>query len=155
MSSLFKFFMSISIMYWNVQEASSRDFKCSFRTIVKNYNHSLVVLMESRISGVKADKFIKKSGFDKSHCVEAVGFCRGIWLIWRNFIEVEVLLNHRQFIHFRICMNNVFVSWATTVYASPNPMLRRQLWCHMESFARSIQDLWLIGEDFNSILYAS
>ena len=110
--------------------------------------------MESHISGIKADEFIKKSGFDKSHRVEAVGFSGGIWLFWRNFIEVEVLLNHRQFIHFRICMNNVFVSWATTVYASANPMLRRQLWNHMDSLTISIQGPWLIGGDFNSILYA-
>ena len=67
--SMFPFFafiylMMISIMYWNVQGAASADFRRSFRTIVKNYNPSLVVLMEPRISGVKADDFIKKSGFD-------------------------------------------------------------------------------------------
>ena len=105
----FVYFMTISIMYWNVQGAASANFRRSFRTIIKNYNTSLVVLMESHISGIKADEFIKKSGFDKSHRVEVVGFSGGIWLFWRNFIEVEVLLNHRQFIHFRICMNNVFV----------------------------------------------
>ncbi|XP_024041873.1 uncharacterized protein LOC127898857 [Citrus sinensis] len=111
--------------------------------------------MEPRTSGVKADEFIKKSGFDYSHRVEAVGFSGGIWLLWRSSIEVEVLINHRQFIHFKICRNNVFVSWVTAVYASPNPMLRRQLWCHMENLAPLIQEPWLIGGDFNSILYAS
>lgn len=111
--------------------------------------------MEPRVSGIKADEFIKTSGFENSHRVEATCFSRGIWLIWWNFIEVEVLFNHRQFIHFRICMNNVFVSWATTVYASSNPMLRRQLWNHMDSLALSVPSPWLIGGDFNSILYAS
>ncbi|KAH9673337.1 reverse transcriptase domain-containing protein [Citrus sinensis] len=65
------------------------------------------------------------------------------------------MLNHRQFIHFKICRNNTFISWVTAVYASPNPMLRRQLWKHMDSIAMSIQGPWLIGGDFNSILYAS
>ncbi|XP_052291725.1 uncharacterized protein LOC127900602 [Citrus sinensis] len=142
-------------MYWNVQGAASVDFRRSFRTIVKNYNPSLVVLMEPRISGVKADDFIKKSGFDQSHRVEAVGFAGGIWILWQSYIEVKVMLNHRQFIHFKICRNNTFMSWVTAVYASPNPMLRRQLWKHMDSIAMSIQGPWLIGEDFNSILYAS
>ena len=68
---------------------------------------------------------------------------------------MEVLLNHRQFIHFKICMNKAFVSWGTAVYASPNPMLQRQLWNHMDSIATSIQGPWIIGGDFNSILYAS
>ena len=79
-------------MYWNVQGAASGKFRRSFRTIVKKYNYSLVVLMEPRISGIKADEFIMKNGFDKSHRVEAVGFSGGIWLLWRNFIEVEVYL---------------------------------------------------------------
>ena len=115
----------------------------------------MVILMEPRISGVKADDFIKKSGFACSHRVEADGFSGGIWLLWRNFIEVEVSINHRQFIHFKIYTNKVFMSWVTAVYASPNPMLRRQLWCRMENIAFSIQGPWLIEGDFNSILYAS
>ena len=142
-------------MFWNAQGAASGDFRRSFRTIIKNYNPSMVVLMEPRISGIKADDFIKKSGFARSHQVEAVGFSGGIWLLWRSSIEMEVSLNHRQFIHFKICKTKAFVSWVTTIYASPNPMLRRQLWCHMENIASSIQGPWLIGEDFNSILYAS
>lgn len=120
--------MSISIMFWNVQGAASTKFRRSFKTIVRNYNPSLVVLLEPRISGAKADDFIRQSGFENSHRVEAVGFAGGIWVLWRNFIEVEVLVNHRQFVHFKISMNHVFVSWVTSVYASPNPMLRRQLW---------------------------
>ena len=149
------YFMMISIMYWNVQGAASANFRRFFRTIVKSYNPSMVVLMEPRISGVKANEFIKKSGFDHSHRVEVVGFSGGIWLLWQSSIKVEVLLNHRQFIHFKICMNNVFVSWGTTVYASPNPMLRCQLWKHMDNISTSIHGPWLIGGDFNSILYAS
>ncbi|KAH9697020.1 reverse transcriptase domain-containing protein [Citrus sinensis] len=58
-------------------------------TIVKNYNPSMVVLMEPRISGVKADEFIKNSGFDHSHRVEAVGFSGGIWILWQSSIAVE------------------------------------------------------------------
>ena len=46
------------------------------------------------------------------------------------------------------------MSWVTAVYANPNPMLQRQLWCHIENLAPSIQEPWLIGGDFNSILYA-
>ena len=74
----FIYLMMISIMYWNAQGVASADFRRFFRTIVKNYKPSLVVLMEPRISGVKADDFIKKSGFDHSHRVEAVGFSGGV-----------------------------------------------------------------------------
>ena len=87
--------------------------------------------------------------------MEAEGFFGGIWLLWRSSIEVEVSINHRQIIYFKIVKNNAFMLWVTTVYSSPNPVLRRQLWCCMENIAASIQAPWLIGGDFNSILYAS
>ncbi|KAH9745843.1 reverse transcriptase domain-containing protein [Citrus sinensis] len=111
--------------------------------------------MEPRISGRKADDFIRNSGFEYSHRVEAEGFAGGIWLLWQNVIEVEVRLNHKQFIHFKISKNKNFVSWITAVYASPNPMVRKQLWNHLDSLALSVKEPWLIGGDFNSILYAS
>ena len=76
--SLLIFIMSVSIMFWNVQGAASGEFRRSFKTMIKNYNPSMVVLMEPRISGVKADDFIKKSGFDYLHRVEAMGFSGGI-----------------------------------------------------------------------------
>lgn len=121
-------FMEVSIMYWNVQGVASASFRRSFKALVRNYNLSMVVLMEPQISGIKGDDFIRKSGFDYSHHVETEGFSGGIWLLWRSSIEVDVVVNHRQYIHFRICKNKNFVSWVTAVYASPNSMLRRQLW---------------------------
>ena len=139
--------MSASIMFWNVQGAASSIFCRAFKKFVKNYNPSLVVLMEPRISGRKADDFIRNNGFEYSHRVEAIGFAGGI--------EVEVRLNHKQFIHFKISKNKNFVLWITAVYASPNPIVKKQLWNHLDSLAISVKEPWLIGGDFNSILYAS
>ena len=62
----------------------------------------MVILLEPRISGIRSNEFIKKSGFVKSHRVEAIGYSRGIWLLWRDLLDVEVVFNHKQFIHFRI-----------------------------------------------------
>ena len=85
----------------------------------------MVIIMEPRISGKQADDFIKCSGFDYSHRIEASGFSGGIWIFWRGYFEVEVLFNHKQFVHFKISKNNILESWITVVYASPNPILRR------------------------------
>lgn len=62
--------------------------------------------MEPRISGSKADNFIKNNGFDKSHQVEAKGFSGGIWILWKDLFEVEIIGNHTQFIHLNIFKNN-------------------------------------------------
>lgn len=55
----------------------------------------------------------------------------------------------------KIVVNNNFVSWLTTIYASLNPFTRKHLWVHLDKIAKTVQLLWLVGGDFNVILYAS
>ena len=89
-------------MFWNTQGAASLLFRRTFSMMVKNYKPSMVVLLEPRISGLKADAFIKKSGFNNSHCVEAEGFSGDIWILWKDIFDVEIIRNHNQFIHLQV-----------------------------------------------------
>lgn len=66
----------------------------------------MAVLMEHCISRSKTDNFIKNSGFDKSHQVEADDFSGGIWILWKDLFKVEIVGNHTQFIHLNIFKNN-------------------------------------------------
>lgn len=147
--------MSFSIMFWNVQGADSKYFRQAFRTLIRSFNPAMVVLLEPRISGSKADAFIKFCGFERSHRVGAEGFAGGIWLLWNSLYDVHIVWNHKQYIHFQVSENNSFISWITAVYASPIPTVRKQLWSHLEEIANRTQGPWLVGGDFNTILYAS
>ncbi|XP_052287360.1 uncharacterized protein LOC127898893 [Citrus sinensis] len=142
-------------MFWNAQGAASPSFRRSFSAVVTNYKPIMVVLMEPRISGSKADNFIKNSGFEKSHRVEAEGFSGGIWILWKNLFDVEIVENHTQFIHLKISRNNNLLTWMTAIYASPNPSIRRHLWNELAKIALTVQGPWLLGGDFNTILYNS
>ena len=115
--------MKIQILFWNVQGAASKGFRRSFNTLIKNYGPFMVIIMELRISGKQADDFIKCSGFEYSHRIEASGFSGGIWILWQGYYEVEVSFNHKQFVHFKISKDNILKSWITAVYACPNPSL--------------------------------
>lgn len=110
--------MSFSIMFWNVQGATSKYFRQAFRTLIRSFNPAMVVLLEPRISGGKADAFIKFCGFEHSHRAEAEDFAGGIWLLWNSLYDVHIVWNHKQYIHFQVSENNSFISWITTVYAS-------------------------------------
>ncbi|KAK9175331.1 hypothetical protein WN944_027337 [Citrus x changshan-huyou] len=98
--------MSISVMFWNVQRAGASNFRLSFDVIIQCYTSSMVVMFEPRISGQKANNFIRGCGFERSHRIEAVGFSGGIWILWRDFLTVEIILNHKQFVHFKIISSN-------------------------------------------------
>ncbi|KAH9707854.1 hypothetical protein KPL70_012694 [Citrus sinensis] len=111
--------------------------------------------MEPCISGYKSDHFIKRSGFDKSFRVEAEGFSGGIWVLWKDIFQVEIVASHSQFVHLRISNNNNVLSWLTAIYASPNPGLRKYLWSELDNLAQTVYGPWILGGDFNTILYDS
>ncbi|KAK9195305.1 hypothetical protein WN943_003425 [Citrus x changshan-huyou] len=63
----------------NVEEdssdrAASPSFGRTFKMFAQNYKPKLVALCEPRISGIKADDFLRCSGYDHSHRVEAASF---------------------------------------------------------------------------------
>lgn len=75
---LVNYLTCLSIMFWNCQGATSKGFRLTFRNLIKTFNPAMVVVLEPRINGRKADAFIKNSGFECSHRVEAEGFSGGI-----------------------------------------------------------------------------
>ncbi|KAH9803418.1 putative ribonuclease H protein [Citrus sinensis] len=54
--------------------ALAPEFRRTFKALIQKYNPSMVALFEQRISGKKADEFIIRSGFERSHRIEAEGF---------------------------------------------------------------------------------
>ncbi|KAH1040749.1 hypothetical protein J1N35_042492 [Gossypium stocksii] len=58
----------------------------------REYKPDLIDLLETRVSGSKADSIIAKLGFDFSHRVEAVGFSGEIWIGWKDSISVDILV---------------------------------------------------------------
>ncbi|KAK5832488.1 hypothetical protein PVK06_016290 [Gossypium arboreum] len=64
----------------------------------REHRPDLISLLETRVSGEKADLVIAKLGFNNSHHVEAVVFSRGIWIGWKYSVNMEVLQGHPQFV---------------------------------------------------------
>ncbi|KAE8661412.1 hypothetical protein F3Y22_tig00113725pilonHSYRG00162 [Hibiscus syriacus] len=87
---------------------------------------NIITLMETHVSGSKADKIIKDMGYNSSFRVEAQGHSGGIWMLWDNSVEVKILNVSNQYIHvgFR-CNNRKCWEYLTAVYASPNPNIIR------------------------------
>ncbi|GMH31533.1 hypothetical protein Nepgr_033376 [Nepenthes gracilis] len=57
----------------------------------------IVVLVETKISGVRADIASSRIGFGASTRVEAQGFSGGIWVFWRDDrVKVNILSRNHQ-----------------------------------------------------------
>lgn len=82
----------------------------------------MVALLEPRMASEKTDKVIKNLRFNYSYRVKAIDFSSGIWMIWKEFIKVNIKYNYRQLIHSRINKNDGQEDLSLSiVYGSPNP----------------------------------
>ncbi|GMJ02323.1 hypothetical protein HRI_003901500 [Hibiscus trionum] len=124
--------------------------------MVKVQKPNIVTVVEPRISGAKADKFIRLSGFDFSYKVEATGFSGGIWVLWKPTIRFDVLAVSSQFVHgwvFDVLEKKTVAM--TFVYASPNSSKRAALWNYLRALDPGRNIGWVIGADFNAIACTS
>ncbi|KAE8702377.1 hypothetical protein F3Y22_tig00110483pilonHSYRG00358 [Hibiscus syriacus] len=73
--------MDFTLMTWNCQGFGGTKFPRILKEYTQEHKPHMVALLETRVSGLKADQVIVKSGLNKSFRVGAVGFSEGIWLI--------------------------------------------------------------------------
>ncbi|KAL1164344.1 hypothetical protein V6Z11_A06G063000 [Gossypium hirsutum] len=145
--------MNFTIFCWNCQGYAGLKFPRVFWEYNREHKLDLVGLLKTRVSGVKADSIIAKLDFDFSHRVEAVGFSGGIWIGWKDFISVNILGNHFQFILLKIYGNSYRQSiLVVIVYGSPNGQKQKQLWEAIKYTVLIDETPWLMIGDFNAIL---
>ena len=58
---------------------------------------SIIVLLETHVSGVRADEIYRRIGFLGCYRVEAHGHAGGIWVLWDvTAVHLQLLKAHRN-----------------------------------------------------------
>ena len=121
--------------------------------MIRRYRLCLVGLVETKISGLKADQVCKKLDLNSWIRIEAVGFSGGIWVLWKDCIKLEVIRTHPQFIHLEVQVAGHDPWLLSIVYGSPAPHLRKFLWQDLNLSGIDLLKPWLVVCDFNSIVF--
>ena len=139
-----------NIFVWNVQGAGSREVLHVLREHIRMHKPSIVALVETRISGAKAQDVCNRVGFRNWFRVEAQGFQGGIWVFWNSDeTDLVVLNSHDQFVTVEVKPQGL-ASWILTFnYASPQLHNRDILWPQLQQFASTVGKPWLLAGDFN------
>ena len=95
---------------------------------------------------------IKTLGFDRSYRVEAEGFSRGIWILWREVMNISIIFNDTQFIHMEVFVPKCNIFLFTAVYGSPNFKGRQILWSKLRDLDVDITVPWIVARNFNAFL---
>lgn len=117
---------NLSIFSWNCQGCGNTKFPRIFREYSIEFKPEIVSLLETRISGKRADETIASLGFNYSYRIEASGFSGGIWLGWKDTVQVHIIHSHPQFILVEIKygfpIQKLLIAF---VYGSPNKKTKR------------------------------
>ncbi|XP_031127729.1 uncharacterized protein LOC116029829 [Ipomoea triloba] len=131
--------------------AASSGFRRALLLLVNNVKANLIGLVEPRISGSAADRACRSFGFDNWIRVKAVGFSGGIWLLWRNNINVEVMATNPQFILTKVSKGNGTVGLVSFVYSNPSHHFRKKLWNSLSIDNFSLNEEWISVGDYNAV----
>lgn len=141
------------IICWNCHEASSGNFMQEMKELLRSFKLAIVVLLESKVSGVVADGICKRIRMSRWGHSEATSFSSGIWVLWNEAMtEIEIKHAHKYFVHLAITLLDGRKWELTTVYASPNTSRRRGFWSKLVMI--SFDNPWALIEDINCVLKA-
>lgn len=142
----------MKILSWNCQGAASRVFRRAFLHLCKDVRPYIVGLLEPRTSGAAADKVCRSFGFDNWVRIEAMGFCGGIWVLWDNNLDMEVITTNPQFILCKVRKGVGEEAYISFVYGIPKHNLRRKLWEGLSYDDWNMQGTWITVGDYNVVL---
>ncbi|KAL2902361.1 hypothetical protein RDABS01_027443 [Bienertia sinuspersici] len=144
----------ISLMVWNVQGAGSKAFLAALKEIIRVHKPTVIALVETHMDDTCAEQIARQIAFSGHIRVDAEGFSGGIWIYWRSeVVDVHDVVRSRQHITMQIQRNGEDPWFFSAIYASPNPIKRKDLWDHLKSFAASNNIPWVLGGDFNETRY--
>ncbi|CAL5416172.1 unnamed protein product [Camellia sinensis] len=143
----------MKLLVWNCRGAGGATTVHTICELVRAHDPAVLVLLETRVQSLKANRILRRIRFSAMATVEALGFVGGIWLLWRtDLVNVEVLPPHSQALSAVIRRCNE-VDWLfTAIYASLCAHSRTELWDYLAGVAHGLSLPWLVAGDFDQIM---
>lgn len=138
---------------WKCRGVAAKGFISLMKDIRKEYDVSIIVLLETHASGISAQRKIKKMGFSGTHVFYSCGQAGGIWCLWDSSNwDMEVLDSNPQMAHLQVAWKGNSKWLLTVVYANPYYVRRQRWWDDLTNISESHDEAWAVLGDFNCIL---
>lgn len=128
---------------------------CVLLDIVRARKPDVLVLLEPKISGNKANRICARLHFEEWVRIECQGLSGGLSLFWKApVLSLTIVASDPRFLHCRIDESLDSFWIVTFVYGSPLVSVRRLLWDSLLRFGFDVRAPWVIMGDFNAVLFA-
>ena len=129
---------------WNCRGALNLDFKRRIYEMAVNHNPAIMVIMEIRVGGDRAERIIADLPFDGCITTETIGYVRGLSVLWKkDEVDIDLLVATKQEIHatVKVCHSNL-IWFISAIYASPHLAKRRLVWSNLSEIAKLHSHPW-------------
>lgn len=143
----------MNVLAWNCRGTCSRGFRPLIKDICKEYETSLLLLLETYASRESGQRIIPRLGLDSHFVQEGSGQSGGFWCLWNSDMwKIEVLHNNHQFVQLKVSFKKQSPWFLTVVYGSSKLQLQKALQEALIDIASSIRGPWAVIGDFNTML---
>lgn len=138
---------------WNCRGIGNKGFVPLIKDISREYDATMIFLLEIHASGDRVRKIVSKMGFDGSLIIESLGQSGGIIAIWKtSFWQVDILKQSTQYLHLEVGWKREAKWLLTVVYGKPHLQARISLWDDLREIQLGVNTAWAMVGDFNAIL---
>ncbi|XP_074313879.1 uncharacterized protein LOC141649078 [Silene latifolia] len=147
-----------SIGYWNIRGMNKLNKQLEIRRFIQLNNISLFGILETRIKNKNWGNVRRNIWNNWAICTNNSCHSGGrIWVVWNPSVyHLDVKDMSEQAIHLKVTTRgNLKQFWVTFVYGFNKIAERRNLWRDLRTFSSMVDDAWIIGGDFNNVLYSN
>lgn len=108
------------ILSWNCWGLGNHPTIRALKSFVRGTNPSILFLSETKMSETMSSQRVKQFGFHNACIVSSVGISGGLWLLWKDDVELEIISQSRNLIHIQIIHQSFRTQWHLfCVYGPP------------------------------------
>ncbi|XP_026450633.1 uncharacterized protein LOC113350721 [Papaver somniferum] len=140
-------------MAWNCWGLGNTPTIRALKTFLRGTDPSILFLSETKMFEQVTLHRISQFGF-QNHCIVAsVGRSRGLWILWKDDLNIEIISQSSNLIHVIVQGGDGRDSWHLfCLYGSPVASHRSTLWQNMNSYAQKFDGPRCFIGDFNAIV---
>lgn len=93
----------MNIICWNCRGTGNKGFVGLIMDLMKEYDTSLIILLETHAPKAKAESIARRAGLDGLIVQDARGQSGGIWILWKASVwTVLEVRSSFQVVHMRV-----------------------------------------------------